>query len=262
MRLLLKVSLLLVFLLPAAVFAEDNPESLLQNRIGALVNTELSYDLGFLWLDQVAIATFKLQKSTQPGIYIGSLTAKTVGIAATMTGNRKQQYVSMMKLMPDGSLRSVRHTSQKEKSGIVRAKVYQFNYEKGEVTYSYHKNNKLISESVLDISDEDFPSDIITTYYNLVAGVFGRREVGAHYEIPAFSRRGIGNIVIDFIAPTNRPKKSFFPDNLLICKVVVDQEVFDTKDGVIYIGYDKQMRPARGIVTDILGLGDVRGVMR
>ena len=42
----------------------------------------------------------------------------------------------------------------------------------------------------------------------------------------------------------------------------VDPEVFDTSDGTIYIWYDDEGRPARGIIEDIAGIGDIRGVMR
>ncbi|PLY00627.1 MAG: hypothetical protein C0623_07130 [Desulfuromonas sp.] len=248
---------------PLVPFAsERSPEPLLHERVVSLLDNELVYDLGFLWLDQVAVANFKLQKSLQPGIYIGSLSAKTVGMAAPLTGYRKQQYVSMMKLMPDGRFRSVRHTSQKEKGGVLRAKVYEFDYERGEVTYLYYKNNKLITRTILPLDREREPSDIITAYYNLVSGAYGPQEVGAHYEIPAYNRRGPSDIVVDFIPSETRPKASFFPEDLLICRVVVDQDVFDTKDGVIYIGYDAQLLPARGIVTDMIGLGDVRGILR
>jgi len=233
-----------------------------QTRIGSLLDSKYEYDLGFLWLDQVAVATFKLQKSTKPGLYIASLSAKTVGIAAKLTGNRKQQYVSMMKMMPDGSFRSVRHTSQKEKGGVNRTKVYVYDYDKREVLQQYFKKNKLVSEKILKIEGESFPSDILTTYFNLAAGVYGPMEVGAHYEVPTFSKKGVGNIYIDFISSSERPKKSFFADDLLICQVQVDQDVFDTKNGIIYIGYDAKMNPARGIVTNIIGMGDVRGVMK
>ncbi len=246
-------------------FAVDSspPESEAGNdRIERLLKHNVNYDLGFLWLDKVAVANFKLQKSNKPGLYIASLSAKTVGIAASLTNHRKQQYVSMMQLMPDGSFRSVRHTSQIEKGGVIRAKVYQFDYEKKEVAYQYFKKGKLTDEKLLDLDSADFPSDILTTYFNLVAGAYGPMKVGEHYEIPTFSKKGIGNINIDFIPASERPKKSFFNENLLICRVLVDQDVFDTKDGTIYIGYDDKGLPVRGIVADIIGLGDVRGVMK
>ena len=167
-----------------------------------------------------------------------------------------------MRLLPDGSFQSVRHTSQKEKGGVIRAKVYLFDHENKSVQYQYFKNNKLITENTIEVEGETFPSDILTTYFNLLAGTFGPLEVGAHYEIPAFSRKGIGNITIDFLPSEKRPRKKFFSDDLLICRVLVDQEVFDTKDGQIFIGYNANLLPARGIVTDIIGMGDVRGVMK
>jgi len=266
MRFLIVLFLLFVLVTPVSLantenvlpdVSENEPE-----RIDPQFEYDVNYDLGFLWLDKVAVANFKLQKSTRPDIYIASLSAKTVGMAATLTNNRKQRYVSMMRKMPDGNFRSVRHTSQKEKGGIVRAKIYMFDYEKGAVKYQYFKNNKLIDEYDIEIDRDRAPSDILTTYVNLVTGAFGSMEVGAHYKVPTFSKKGIGDITIDFLSADKRPKKSFFSEDLLICRVLVDQEVFDTKDGVIYIGYDEKRLPARGVVTDIIGMGDVRGVMK
>ncbi len=233
-----------------------------RSRVDSLLEHNASYDLGFLWLDQVAVADFGLQKSTRPGLYIASLSARTVGVAATITSNRRQQYVSLMEMMPDGSFRSVRHTSQKESGGVIRAKVYSFDYENRVVKFQYFKNNELVDEYDIGIEAEGVPSDVLTTYFNLVAGTFGPMQVGARYEVPAFSKKGIGQIVIDFLPSAKRPKKHFFGDDLLICRVLVDQEVFDTKDGVIYIGYDGSFYPDRGIVTDIIGMGDVRGVLK
>ncbi len=266
MRLNLTFIVLLVLVFSVSVVSADErqPAAGAAERpgINSLLNHDITYDLGFLWLDQVAVANFKLQKSTKPGLYIASLSARTVGVAATLTNNRRQQYVSLMRLMPDGSFQSVRHTSQKEKGGVIRAKVYLFDYENKNVKYQYFKNNKLITENSIELEGDSYPSDILTTYFNLLAGVFGPLEVGAHYEVPAFSRKGIGNITIDFLPSEERPRKDFFADDLLICRVLVDQEVFDTKDGQIFIGYNENLLPARGIVTDIIGMGDVRGVMR
>lgn len=231
-------------------------------RLDTLLDQNLDYDLGFLWIDRVAVANFKLQKSTRPDLYIASLTARTQGVAARLTSNRRQSYVSMMRLMPDGSFRSVRHTSQKISGGVVREKVYVFDYEAGVVHYEYHKNYKLIDNYQIELEAAGYPSDVLTTYFNLVAGAFGPMEVGARYEVPAFSKKGVGQIVIEFLPSEASPNRSFIDENLLLCRVIVDQDFFDTKDGIIYIGYDKKRRPARGIVTDIIGMGDVRGVMK
>jgi len=261
--------LIILLVLPASsVFSEQGNGAIAQDlahpekRIVTLPEQEASYDLGFLWLDEVASADFKLIRGEEPDLYIASLSARTVGIAATLTGNRQHRYESLMRLMPDGSFRSERHLSQIEKRGIVRTKVFQFDYEKNEVGYQYSKNGKLVDEKVLSIDGEIFPSDVLAIYFNLVAGVYGPMEVGAHYEVPAFSKKGTGSITIDFLPSKERPKKSFFGSDLLICRVQVDQEIFDTKDGVIFIGYDGKRLPARGIVADILGIGDVRGVMK
>ena len=231
-------------------------------RIVPLLEQDVSFDLGFLWLDEVAVAGFKLTKGNEPDMYIASLSAKTVGIAASLTGNRQHRYESLMRLLPDGRFRSERHTSQIEKRGIVRTKEYRFDYEKREVGYRYFKNGKLVVEEVLAIVGDEFPGDVLAIYFNLVAGVYGPMEVGAHYEVPAFSRKGTGTIKIDFLPSDHRPKKSFFDSDLLICRVQLDQEIFDTKDGVIFIGYNDKRLPERGIVADILGIGDVRGVMK
>jgi len=265
-----RLLLLIIFLvLPASLIFSDQDNGAIaqvsvqpETRVETLLTQDVSYDLGFLWLDEVAIADFKLTRGDAPDLYIASLSARTLGIAATLTGNRQHRYESLMRLMPDGSFRSERHTSQIEKRGVIRTKIYRFDYEKKEVGYQYSKNGKMVDEKVLSIDGEVLPGDVLTIYFNLVAGVYGPMEVGAHYEVPAFNKKGTGSITIDFLPSKERPKKSFFGDDLLICRVQVDQEIFDTKDGVVFIGYNGKRLPERGIVADILGIGDVRGVMK
>ena len=106
------------------------------------------------------------------------------------------------------------------------------------------------------------PNDILTSYFNFRAGFFGPLEPGRHYLVPTFNRKGAGNIEIDLLTDAERQGLDFFPAGGMVARLKVDPEIFDSKDGGIYVWLDEQLRPARGIVQNVIGLGDVRGTLR
>ena len=113
----------------------------------------------------------------------------------------------------------------------------------------------------IPVTQEPFPVDILTAFFNFATGAYGPLEKGKVYNVPAFSGEGVGMIRIDIVSPEDAPG-SLSKQQGLVCRVQVDQEVFDTQDGVLYVQFDSAMRPVRGVIKDIIGLGDIRGTMR
>jgi hypothetical protein len=80
--------------------------------------------------------------------------------------------------------------------------------------------------------------------------------------IPTFTSRGIAEIVIEVMRGPQRLARPFFPATGTLLRVTVDPEVFDTKGADLYVWFDETGRPARGIVENVIGLGDVYGHLR
>ncbi len=85
---------------------------------------------------------------------------------------------------------------------------------------------------------------------------------GRDYVIPAFDKEGTSRIQVEILHPEERPDQPFFPDHGLLGRISVDEEVFDTGGGNVYVWFDEEGRPLRGIVENVLGIGDVRGALR
>lgn len=230
------------------------------------VGVNLRYQIGFLWMDHIADGSFIVERDGDADIYRARLVGKTRGFAAWLTKDRVQSYETRMRRLPNGRLQTLTHESLIDKgSGKKRkrrSKYYQFDPQASQVLIEKRGNGgQVMWNKQVAIEEELFPVDILTAFFNFATGVYGPFEQGRVYEVPAFSGEGVGLIRID-VVPSSQAPGSLFDKNILICRVQVDQEVFDTQDGILYVQFDESMRPVRGIVKDIIGMGDIRGMVR
>ncbi|BCR05736.1 hypothetical protein DESUT3_28050 [Desulfuromonas versatilis] len=268
----MKYSLLLLLLLLATgkgMAAEAQPQANLSSGpapLEALVGEVLTYDISFLWFDRLAEGELSLRPGERPGTFVATLEARTLGVAAWLTRDRLQRYVSHMEIGPEGRLRSLQHESLiikgkgAEKSN--RGKLYRFDYPGHRVVFQKIREGEVYGEQSLPMQAENPPNDILTAFFNFRAGFFGPVQSGQRFVIPAFSRKGEGEIVVEILTDRQRSKLDFFPKGGVLARVDVDEEVFDTGGGSVYVWFDNFGRPARGIVENIIGLGDVKGTLR
>lgn len=230
-----------------------------------LTGESLVYDIAFLWFDRLAEGRFTFAAGERPGTYRAELEAKTLGIAGWLTGDRLQRYASIMEEGPNGRLRSLYHESfilkGKEKEQRQSEKRYIFDYQNGEVCYERMRGGKLTNRDFLPLGKAAAPQDVLTAFISFRVGQAGALLPGGLYRIPTFSHKGDSEIVVATVTDAERSKYPF-PLHGLLAKVSLDQEVFDTGDGYIYIWFDEKGRPAAGIVENVIGLGNVRGKLR
>lgn len=267
---LLLVGLLVVACLRAALAQEltadvpvlESPKLSFEELVGR----EFDYDISFLWFDKLARGRFSLLTTDRPGVYRAVLEARTLGVAAWLTQERVQSYVAVMVQQPDGRLRSLTYESRimRRKGGriIERTKRFTFDQEHRQVRIEKLGDGKIMWQKVLPMTGEEPPSDILTAYFNFRDGFYGPIRAGGHYLVPTFSRKGTGDIRIDLLRDEQRQHLDFFPPGGLVARIKVDPEIFDSKDGGIYVWFDDRLRPVRGIVENVIGLGDVRGIRR
>lgn len=207
----------------------------------------------------------KLEATEQPGIYRAELTGRTLGIASWLTGKRTQIYTSTMQLMPDGSFSSIEHVSKvkKKKKGEWRrySKVCQFDCLSGTILQEKIKQGKVVSSEEHDIPEGQSPVDMLTAFYNLRLGVYGDLSRGNKIFIPTYSTKGFTEIEVIVLTVEEQKKKRSFPQEGLLVKAVVDPEIFETDAGNLYIWFDDDGTPARGIIEDMIGLGDIKGYL-
>ncbi|WP_432821038.1 DUF3108 domain-containing protein [Trichloromonas sp.] len=225
----------------------------------------LRYDIDFLWFDSIAEGSLSFSAGIQPGTYRAVLEARTLGVAAWLTSDRVQRYVSVMEKSADGRLRALSYESQiikgRGEKSKDRSKRYLFDHDQRQVRYQRGRDGSFGAAEVLPMAEGAPPNDILTAFFNFQAGFFGPLVPGGHYRIPTFSRNGTATIEAAVLPGPLWVRKDFFPANGLLVKVILDPEVFDTAGGALYIWFDKDRLPARGIVEKVIGLGDVYGTL-
>lgn len=267
MRCLLSLLLVLTFFSPAwaqessaAPQVQAGPEPL-----ESMIGEALSYDIAFLWFDRLAEAQLTLERGERPGTLRAVLEAKTLGVAAWLTRDRVQRYESLIEITPEGRLRTLRYESRiikgKGRKKTDKSKRFTFDYDARIIRYERTRGTLFELEREIPMEGEVPPNDILTAFYNFRAGFFGPVEDGRTFAIPAFKSKGIGEIKVAIISGKKR-RHDFFPEGGVLAKIKVDREVFETSDGSMYVWFDAFGRPARGIVENVIGLGDVKGTLR
>jgi len=231
----------------------------------ALTGEDLNYDIDFLWFDHLAEARLTFKKLEEPDTYEAVLEARTLGVIAWITSDRTQRYVSRMKRMPDGSLRALFYESRiikgKGKKRKDRTNAYFFDHEKNEVIHRRGKDGVFYKEEVIPMGSEA-PNDVLTAFYNFRLERFGPIVPGASYAIPTYSLDGSPTIRVEVLTDEQRKDYPFFPEGGTLCRGLPSPEIFDTGGGWVYVWFDDTGRPARGIVENVIGLGDAKGTLR
>lgn len=233
--------------------------------IETLVGEFLEYDISFLWFDHLAEGHIALSEGTEEGTYLVTMEAKTLGLAAFFTRNRVEKFKTLMRIGPDGRLVPLWHSSHtvrdKEHGQSEKITRYTFDYAKGRVRYQKIKNDRAYKDEWFDLDDGVNQFDILSALYNLRLGYFG--AVGSErIMIPTFHRKGPQDIVVEPLKKISTKDRRFFGGDDCMTRILVDPSVFGTKGRDILAAFDSSMRPGKGIIKNVIGLGDVRGVLR
>jgi hypothetical protein len=257
-----------VFVLALFSFAplcSDAQETGAEKEVQQMVGESYLYAIDFLFFKRLAEGELRLSETEQPGTYRAELIGRTLGVASWLSGDRTQTYTSIMELTPDGSLRSVEHTSRivKRKWGKWkdRRRHHRYDYTQGIVFEEKYKEGAVSSRKERKIPDGQQPVDMLTAFYNLRAGVYGPLVRGAQFLIPTYSGKGFSDITVEVLPVAQQAKQKFFPTYGLLLSVTLDPEVFDTDSGNLYFWLNDAGFPERGIVEDIIGMGDARGYL-
>ncbi len=255
--------LLLQFSFVSPAFAETASAELpARLPVSALLGERLVYNVSFLWFKKIARGEMRFEPGKKIGTYLATLTAKTRGMAAFFTRNRVETYTTLMEEGPDGLLRPLLQTSdtKKGKGGqkTHRQTSYVFDFPARQV--SYHKTiNGVAKQSLrLPMDAETATYDFLTAFYNMRLGRLGSVEAGRDIKLSAFSRKGPDEIVITKLFKKEQKRLKFSKD-LILCKVLMAPDTFNTKTRDVYVGFDSQLRPQIALVKNVIGLGDVRG---
>ena len=265
MKWLTKTLLLFLLLLFFPNHSYSSETGVLDHSIKSLVGEHLSYGISFLWFNHLAEGTISLTQGEQSGTYLVVMQAETLGAAAFFTRHRIEKYQTLMKIGEKGLLLPLWHSSHtirgEGKSQKEKVTKTTFDYASDRVRFQKMKNGKVYDDQWYEM-DKDRPLfDILSALYNLRLGFYGQpgRET---IHIPTFHRKGTQDIVVEPLDKLKHEDKNYFSENLIQCRVLVDPSVFGTKGRDILVSFDADMQPEKGIIKDVIGLGDVRGKLR
>lgn len=261
------LGLCLYLSLPAGVSAAPADLDGCPPALHRFIGLSRNYDVSFLWFDRLAEGHLDFVLDAVPGRYRAVLEARTLGAAAWLTGDRVQRYETLMVWSPQGRLQPIEFTSSiyKKKRGkkIVQTKFYTFDERACKVEMFRIKDGTKSAGTPLKLKGKTLPVDFLTAYFNLVSGADGPIAEGDRREMLTFGKDGEAQIVVEVLRPERWPETPFFPKgNGLLLKVSLPPEVLDTGGGAVFALLDRNGHPERGIVENVLGMGDVRGVSR
>lgn len=233
--------------------------------IDSLLGEKLEYDISFLWFDHLAEGTISLIRGEDAGTYLVTMEAKTLGVAAFFTRNRVEKFQTLMRIGNDGLLQPLWHSSHtlRDKANRTSEKIsrYTFDYENQQVKYQKSKNNRTYDDQLFELKSDTQLFDILSALYNLRLGYFG--SVGKErLLVPTFHRKGRQDIVVEPLTGLCEKDRKFFSSAATTARILVDPSVFGTKGRDVLASFDAMMRPQRGIIKNVIGLGDVRGILR
>lgn len=230
-----------------------------------LVGEQLVYDVSFLWFDRLAEGTIRLSRGEIPGTYLAELKARTRGFAAFVTNNRVEKLQTLMEFGPDGLLRPLRHSthSLKGEGKDLREKEtsYAFDYQASRVKYQKIKDHVINADELIELQGDTSVYDVLSAFYNLRIGAFGPLSKEG-VSLATLHRTKVEEIAVLPATPESSKDKRFFASDALLCEVLVDPEIFKTNGRTLLVSFDEHFQPQKAVVKNVIGLGDVKGVLR
>lgn len=261
----------LLALLLCAVLLTSSPlpvvadEVGMQQSIDQLAGEDHLYAIDFLFFKELAAGEMRLSKTDRPNVYKAELVGRTLGVASWLAGDRRQAYTALMEQSPDGSLRSMQYVANvtRKRWGKQRdsSRSLEFDYVQGTVSDVKSKDGVSQPKAVHQIPQGQQPVDMLTAFYNLRTGVYGPLEHGARFSIPTYAKGAFPTIEVSVLTEDEQAKQDYFPAHGLLIRAIVDQEVFGSDSGTLYFWIDNRGLLERGIVEDIIGLGDIKGYL-
>lgn len=226
------------------------------------------YNLSFLWFDRLASGELSFTADpASPKRFRAILEAKTLGVAAWLTGDRIQRYETLLELTPEGKFQPLHYSAlmhkKKGNKVIEQIKLYTFDSATRTIMMTRNKGGKAGVERPVKILGDLFPVDFLTAGFNFISGAEGPITAGTIKEIVTFTDEGERKIIIEVLTAEQWPKNSFLKkEGGTLLKITLPPEILDTSGGAVYALLDGKLLPDQVIVENVLGMGTVRGELR
>ncbi|MDR1461171.1 MAG: DUF3108 domain-containing protein [Campylobacteraceae bacterium] len=202
-----------------------------------------------------ATASLKIDEN---GSYETQIKAKATGFAATLSGKRVETYKSVGKVIegkfvPD-SLEKIRSSNKK-----TRHTTYLFDHEQKQAAMFEEKCDSKGCSHSSEILPEYVQEDILTLYHNaaLIFGKDGAKELNAS----AIGSRQQVHVIVPEGKQLKNAKKAFKSAEGLYLLVILNQDIFSSDKGELYINLDSDMTVSKAVLKNTTLFGDIWGTM-
>lgn len=267
-KVLLSLLTAVILLIPAGVKTQGLPRAIQplfvseKANIGeSFLNEELTYQVSFWFLDDVAKGTVSLKKG-EGEEYIATLTAHTRGAVEKLVFKRKDIYIARMGITGDGK-RFVTRSFEKEVElrGKTKKSITWFDYDKKVMNWKSWDNEGNERSGTEKLPEGIYCDDPLSAFYNFRFGAYGPVEGGKDYLIHSFPKNGEVPRISLKIASKDEMDKRLNEESKVdyLADVVIDKELFGSKTGYLEVYFTRNMVPIGTVVKDLVFFGDVTG---
>jgi hypothetical protein len=225
---------------------------------------ELRYDISFMFLRKVAVASMSFRPAEQKGRYVAVLQGETLGVVGWLTKYRTDTYRSVMEEVDGGKrLRSISFEENVKIGKKIRTYFHEFDYQKRKWSKQSSRRGVRTRTSESAIPEGKTYDDFLCASFNFRHGVYGQIERGKTFVIPTFPRKGSNSYEIK-IGTKTEEERMRIEDKVgenaeYLIRLKLDPEITDSKTGLIEGWLSKDMYPIEGFIKDVTLFGDVHG---
>jgi hypothetical protein len=212
-----------------------------------------TYQISYGIIDKMGIATTILNIDEKKNTYYIKVVAETKGIAKILSGGRTEVYESFGQYN-NGILIPDKYIKNRKTNFSQQTKTYYFD----------NKNKKIIKEifngkeTTKEINDYYASNDLLSLFFNL-KNYDNLNQYKKLYAIGG--KNGNGEISI---LPVSKKEEIDIKNLLdiksgLLIKVKIDDDIFSSKNGELYINLDKDNLADKSILLNVLLFGDIIG---
>jgi len=220
----------------------------------------LYYDISFLWFENAASA--KVSFFEEQGRYFSVLEASTKGFVGFFTSYRKHFYKTEFEIIDNGKkLRPKTFLRQVTIGSQVETTHHKFDYVTRSHSWAVHVNEDQVETGQNEIPPGKDFNDILTSFYNVRNGVYGKLEKGRKFKIKTVPEKGHDEISVHIWSEQDqeqfRVAEEREKNDELLFNIIVPKEIFKTKTGELQAWISKHYVPIETTVRDYILLGDL-----
>ncbi|MFQ5712751.1 MAG: DUF3108 domain-containing protein [Candidatus Scalinduaceae bacterium] len=259
------LGLLLAFFFHNAVSTPAFPsgsEQSKKNDVKKFEGEVLKYKIGFWIFKKIGIATFKCERNGDNVVI--TIDASTTGFIDKIIHRHNIYKTTMIIDNITNRLKPINSYEKKIKRKKERVMITNYDYDNNMCEYKTWRNGKIHKEGSFKL-EPNVSDDMISVTYNFRNEIYGEVKEGADFNITTVYKDKFPSFTVDIRSADNSNDiskwMSIIPNVKYVADVSLDPEVIDSKEGKLVILYSEDLTPVGYVAKDVIGFGDLYGVL-